>query len=214
MVKGRALAAVTGTGDSSALGRIAALMDTRVRTTPLQRRLAGLGGHWPRRRRAVHLVLVLGLARGQSLELMAITAISLAVAAVPESLPAVVTLSLALGARRMAAGNAVVRRLPAVETLGSVTVLATDKTGTLTEGRMVVERAVDHRRHSAAVSGDGYAPDRRRPLDGDAAGPAGRARRARRCSRAACCATTPPWQRPSKPDAEWTAWATRPRWRC
>ena len=79
---------------------------------------------------------MLGLVRGQPVELMVVTAISLVVAAVPESLPAVVTLSLALGARRMAARHAVVRRLPAVETLGSVTVLATDKTGTLTEAQM------------------------------------------------------------------------------
>ena len=158
VVKGRALAKVTGTGASSALGQIAALLDSRVQTTPLQKRLAGLG-----RTLALTaiglcgLVLVLGLARGQSLELMAITAISLAVAAVPESLPAVVTLSLALGARRMAARNAVVRRLPAVETLGSVTVLATDKTGTLTQAKMVVEELWTRRR-SVEVSGDGYLP--------------------------------------------------------
>ena len=85
-------------------------------------------------------VAVIGLIRGEPLELMAVTAISLAVAAVPESLPAVITLSLALGARRMADRHAIVRELPAVEALGSVSVIATDKTGTITEGRMVVQR--------------------------------------------------------------------------
>jgi Ca2+-transporting ATPase len=158
VVKGRGVAVVTGTGASSALGQIAALMDTRVQPTPLQRRLAELG-------RTLALVAVvlcavvlfLGLARGEPLELMLVTAISLAVAAVPESLPAVVTFSLALGARRMVALNAVVRRLPAVETLGSVTVLATDKTGTLTEARMLVEELWTSQ-HSVGVSGQGYAP--------------------------------------------------------
>ncbi|HEY5248363.1 MAG TPA: HAD-IC family P-type ATPase, partial [Dermatophilaceae bacterium] len=139
VVKGRAVTVVTATGASSTLGRIAALMDTRVEPTPLQRRLAGLGRDLALVAVALSaVVLVSGLLRGEPVELMVVTAISLAVAAVPESLPAVVTFSLALGARHMAARNAIVRRLPAVETLGSVTVLATDKTGTLTSAQMVV----------------------------------------------------------------------------
>ena len=131
---------VRRTGAASGLGRIAELTDTRVQPTPLQRRLAELGRWLALVAVAMcGLVLVLGLLRGQPLEMMLITAVSLAVAAVPESLPAVVTLSLALGARRMVARHALIRRLPAVETLGSVTVLATDKTGTLTQARMVVD---------------------------------------------------------------------------
>ncbi|HSN07205.1 MAG TPA: cation-translocating P-type ATPase [Candidatus Angelobacter sp.] len=159
VVKGRCVAEVTGTGAESALGRIAALLDTRVQPTPLQRRLAGLG-----RVLAVvavvlsAVVLGLGVARGEPFELMLVTAISLAVAAVPESLPAVVTLSLGIGARRMAARNAIVRRLPAVETLGSVTVVATDKTGTLTEAQMVVEELWTPQ-HQVSVTGAGYRPD-------------------------------------------------------
>lgn len=158
VLRGRAVATVTATGAHSALGRIATSLHPRQQLTPLQKRLAGLG-----RMLALVtvglclLVLTLGLVRGQSLETMAVTAISLVVAAVPESLPAVVTLGLALGARRMAARNAVVRRLSAVETLGSVTVLATDKTGTLTEGRMVVER-VWTPQGTAALGGTGYEP--------------------------------------------------------
>ncbi|MFE5588576.1 HAD-IC family P-type ATPase, partial [Kitasatospora sp. NPDC056531] len=126
VLRGRAIAVVTATGADSALGRIAALLRPRPEPTPLQQRLAGLG-----RVLAVvavglcALVFILGLLRHQPPGEMGVTAISLAVAAVPESLPTVVTLALALGARRMAARHAVVRRLPAVETLGSVTVLAT-----------------------------------------------------------------------------------------
>ncbi|MEU0382543.1 HAD-IC family P-type ATPase [Streptomyces cyaneofuscatus] len=158
VVRGRALATVTATGEHSALGVIAASMHPRQQMTPLQKRLAGLGKVLALVTVGLCLlVLALGLLRGQSLELMAITAISLVVAAVPESLPAVVTLGLALGARRMATRNAVVRRLSAVETLGSVTVLATDKTGTLTEGRMLLERVwTPH--GTATFSGTGYEP--------------------------------------------------------
>ncbi|NEC90149.1 cation-translocating P-type ATPase [Streptomyces sp. SID12501] len=158
VVRGRAVATVTATGPHSALGRIAALLHPHLEPTPLQRRLAGLGRVLALVAVGLCLVVfVLGLVRGQSPQAMAVVAISLAVAAVPESLPAVVTLGLALGARRMAARHALVRRLAAVETLGSVTMLATDKTGTLTEGRMVVER-VWTTRGTAALTGSGYGP--------------------------------------------------------
>ncbi|WP_405142059.1 cation-transporting P-type ATPase [Sphaerisporangium sp. NBC_01403] len=159
VVRGRGRAVVTAVGMSSATGRIASMMVKGAGLTPLQRRLMGVG----RMLAGVTVllcvvVLALGLARGEPVELMVVTAISLVVAAVPESLPAVVTLSLALGARRMAGRNALVRRLPAVETLGSVTVLATDKTGTLTEGRMVV-RLLWTPAGEARVTGSGYAPE-------------------------------------------------------
>jgi Ca2+-transporting ATPase len=139
VLRGRGLARVTATGGHSSVGQIAALMVGAAAPTPLQRRMARLSAQL-----AVgavllsSLVLVLGVLNGQSLEYMAVTTIALVVAAVPESLPLVVTVSLALAARRMAVRHAVVRSLAAVETLGSVTVLATDKTGTLTEGSMRV----------------------------------------------------------------------------
>jgi P-type Ca2+ transporter type 2C len=159
VVNGRGRGVVTATGAASATGRIAMMMGQSAGLTPLQRRLVGVG----RMLAGVTVVLcavvlALGLVRGQPVELMVVTAISLVVAAVPESLPAVVTLSLALGARRMAARNALVRKLPAVETLGSVTVLATDKTGTLTEGRMVARR-VWTPTAEAIITGSGYAPE-------------------------------------------------------
>ncbi|WP_227999594.1 cation-translocating P-type ATPase [Nocardia australiensis] len=160
VVKGRGRAVVTAVGAASATGHIAGLLDRGSQPTPLQRRLVDVGRLLAGVTVALcAVVLALGLVRHQPLELMVVTAISLAVAAVPESLPAVVTLGLALGARRMAAHQALIRTLPAVETLGSVTVLATDKTGTLTEGRMVVRETwtpvVD-----AAVTGFGCRPDR------------------------------------------------------
>ncbi len=159
VVRGRGRATVTAVGAASASGRIATMMVKGAGLTPLQRRLVGVGRLLAGVAVALSaLVLALGLVRGQPVELMVVTAISLVVAAVPESLPAVVTLSLALGARRMAARNALVRRLPAVETLGAVTVLATDKTGTLTEGRMVAQHLWTPT-GEATITGSGYAPD-------------------------------------------------------
>ena len=158
VVKGRGRATVTATGPASSTGRIAAMLGGVSALTPLQRRLADVGKLLAGATVALcAIVLAIGLVRGQSVELMVVAAISLVVAAVPESLPAVVTLALAQGARRMAVRNALVRRLPAVETLGSVTVLATDKTGTLTEGRMVVRRLWTPA-GQARVGGTGYGP--------------------------------------------------------
>jgi P-type Ca2+ transporter type 2C len=137
VVRGRGQAVVTATGPDSAMGRIAALMTARSGLTPWQHRMIGVGRALAAAVVLCAIVLAIGLGRGQPAELMVITAISLVVAAGPESPPAVVTLALALCARRMTARHALIRRLAAVETLGSVTVLGTDKTGTLTEGAMV-----------------------------------------------------------------------------
>jgi Ca2+-transporting ATPase len=139
VLRGRGLARVTVTGAGSSVGRIAGLMVGAPPATPLQRRMARLSTQLAAAAVALScVVLVIGLARGQGFEQMVLSTIALVVAAVPESLPLVVTVSLAIAARRMAARHAVVRNLAAVETLGSVTLLATDKTGTLTRGSMTV----------------------------------------------------------------------------
>ena len=155
IVHGRSLAVVTATGKQTELGRVGQLLHEAGETeTPLEHRLADLG------RRLVYVVLGIaavvlaaGFLRGENVWLMAQVAISLAVAAVPEGLPAVTTLILALGLLRMARHSAIVRHLSAVETLGSTTVICTDKTGTLTENRMGVQEIylADDRRVSLPV---------------------------------------------------------------
>ncbi|TAK76059.1 MAG: cation-translocating P-type ATPase [Aquabacterium sp.] len=138
---GRASGLVVATGMQTELGRVAGLLErAQRRDTPLQQRLAAFGRRLSVVVLAICLVVfLLGWLRGEPLLPMAVTAISLAVAALPEALPAVVAVLLALGARRMAQAQALVRNLPSVETLGSVSVICTDKTGTLTCNRMRVQ---------------------------------------------------------------------------
>jgi P-type Ca2+ transporter type 2C len=138
VTRGRAEVVVTATGMDTELGRIAALIrGVGEERTPLQERLDQLGKVLAMVAGAlVALLFVLGLIRGDDVETLLLTAVSLAVAAIPEAMPAVVTIALSLGAQRMLKRNALIRRLPAVETLGSVSVIGTDKTGTLTENRM------------------------------------------------------------------------------
>ncbi len=137
---GHGCAVITATGMQTELGKIAQMMQTvEQEPTPLQRRLEHLGQRLAIAALAlVAVIFGLGLLRGESIHLLILTAVSMGVAIVPEGLPAVVTIALALGARRMLQRNALIRKLPAVETLGSVTVICSDKTGTLTENRMTV----------------------------------------------------------------------------
>ena len=159
VVQGRAKVLVTKTGMQTELGKIATLIqDVETEDTPLQQRMTQLGNVLVSGSLVlVGLVVAIGmLNKGNFGELLE-TSLSMAVAVVPEGLPAVVTVTLALGTQRMVKKKALIRRLPAVETLGSVTTICSDKTGTLTQNKMVVQ-SVRTGVHSLQVSGDGYAP--------------------------------------------------------
>jgi len=154
---GRGRAVVIATGQQTEVGTISALLSTVTPAkTPLEAHLDRVG-RWLAHAAlvVVALVVTLGLLRGLPVMQMVIFSIALAVAVVSEALPAVVTISLALGAQRMVQRNALVRRLPTVETLGSTTVICSDKTGTLTMGEMTVRELFVERKSMVTLHGRG-----------------------------------------------------------
>ncbi|MFZ5770432.1 MAG: cation-transporting P-type ATPase [Thermodesulfobacteriota bacterium] len=156
---GQGMGIVTATGDHTEVGRISQLISTaKELETPLTRKIAHFSNILLYAILALAAVTVLvGMVRGQSLFDMFMAAVALAVGAIPEGLPAAVTVTLAIGVSRMAKRNAIIRKLPAVETLGSTTVICTDKTGTLTENQMTVKEIVAGGIRYE-VSGGGYNP--------------------------------------------------------
>jgi P-type Ca2+ transporter type 2C len=161
VTRGRGEMIVTGTGMGTEIGHIADLLaSTEADKTPLQKQLDGLSkiiaaiaGI------ALVLVVILGLVRGQSFDTLFITGVALAVAAIPTGLPAVVTALLSIGTREIARRNAIVKRLPAVETLGSTSVICSDKTGTLTLNKMTARELAIPGQHRFTVTGEGYSTE-------------------------------------------------------
>lgn len=157
VTRGRGLAVVCATGMATEVGHIAKMIQSsEPEETPLQRRLEQLGRLLVWGCLGICLVVVItGLLKGEPILLMLMAGISLAVAAIPEGLPAIVTVALALGVQRMIKRNAIVRKLPAVETLGCTTVICSDKTGTLTQNAMTV-RSIYAGNSMFEVTGAGY----------------------------------------------------------
>jgi len=160
VLDGRGKAVVTGTGMDTEIGRIASLVEeSKEQSTPMQASIDRLGKFFGIAAIAIcAVILVVGWLEGQALYDMFLIAVSLAVAAIPEGLPATITIVLALGVQRMAKKKAVVRRLPAVETLGSTSVICSDKTGTLTQNVIVVRKIATAAREYD-VSGSGYSSE-------------------------------------------------------
>lgn len=140
---GRGLAVVIGIGMDTEIGKIATMLDSeKAKQTPLQQRLAKLGSQLALGAVGITILMfVVGIIRGHELIEMLMVAIALAVAIIPEGLPAIVTIVLALGVQRMIKIHAIVKKLPAVETLGSVNVICSDKTGTITQNKMTVVKS-------------------------------------------------------------------------
>ncbi|MBH8555393.1 cation-translocating P-type ATPase [Nostocaceae cyanobacterium CENA357] len=162
VVQGRAKVLVTNTGMKTELGKIAAMLQAvESEPTPLQQRMTQLGNVLVTGSLILVAIVVIGgviQARGFSnIQDLLEVSLSMAVAVVPEGLPAVITVTLALGTQRMVRHNALIRKLPAVETLGSVTTICSDKTGTLTQNKMVVQ-SIYTNDHAFRVTGEGYAP--------------------------------------------------------
>ncbi|MFH1637303.1 MAG: HAD-IC family P-type ATPase, partial [Candidatus Woesearchaeota archaeon] len=157
VTRGRATAVVTWTGMKTEVGKIAGMLqEIEVEKTPLQEKLAVLAKNLGIITVIIALVVLFtGLGRGGAFVDMFLIAVALSVAAIPEGLPAVVTISLGLGIQRLAKKNVLVRRLPSVETLGSTTVICTDKTGTLTMNQMTVKKLYANR-EVVEVTGEGY----------------------------------------------------------
>ncbi len=173
VVSGKATAIVIETGMRTELGKIAEMIEeTEKEETPLQKRLA-VFGKWLVYFCLVIVVIVLflGIFRGIPFIEMFLTSVSLAVAAIPEGLPAVVTIALALGVQRMVKRNALIRKLPSVETLGSTNVICSDKTGTLTKNEMTVKKVWAGGK-LFDVEGIGYNPEGKFKLDGKTIDPA------------------------------------------